>query len=94
MGTLGRGAGPHLLGISFLQQAGPEFLVAFARTHKDAVSAYGRQAVVNYHFHPLAVLPELEERHVCLRSGGAGRSLCSPQPKSKDGQGCNMTSIV
>lgn len=58
----GREAHSYLLGIGFLHQAGPKFLVAPARTHKEEVLVYDRQSVINHYFHPLATLPELEER--------------------------------
>lgn len=59
---LGRETFPHLLGIGFLHQAGPKFLVVSAGMHKEEVLAYNRQAVIDDDFHPLATLPELEER--------------------------------
>lgn len=54
--------GPSLLGISFLQQAGPKLLVVVARMHKEIFPVEDRQAIINHHFNPLATLPKLEER--------------------------------
>lgn len=33
-----------------------------ARTHKQVLLVQDREAIINYHFHPLATPPELEER--------------------------------
>lgn len=60
----GREACTHLLGIGFLHQAGPKFLVASSRMHKEEAVVHDRQAVIDHYFHPLATLPELEERQV------------------------------
>lgn len=72
---------PYLLGIGFLQQAGPELLVALARFHKDADIVYNRQAVIHHHFHPVATLPELESERKADASvcEGYGKQGCSPQ---------------
>lgn len=37
-------------------------MVVAERMHKEVLLVYGRQAIINHHFHPLATLPELEER--------------------------------
>lgn len=56
---------PHVLGIGFLHQAGPKFLVVSAGMHKEEVLAYNRQAVIDDYLHPLATLPELEDKDMC-----------------------------
>lgn len=58
----GRGVDPSLLGIGFLQQAGPKLLVVAERVHKKVPVGPDGQAIVNHHFYPLATLPELKER--------------------------------
>lgn len=62
--ALGCGAGPSLLGVGFLQQAGPKLLVVAAGMHKEVLAVQDRQAIVHHHFHPLATLPELEESSI------------------------------
>lgn len=92
---LDREACPHLLGIGFLHQAGPKFLVASARMHKEEVLAYDRQSVINHYFHPVATLPELEKKkgqgYVLVGLGQEGVSVTTrPKPKHF----CNLTSMT
>lgn len=51
-----------ILGISFLQQCTPEFILVY-RVHEGQLAVVGGQTVVHHHLHPLALPPKMEAEH-------------------------------
>lgn len=54
----------YSLGIGLLQQGAPE-LVALRGVQEDQFPPVGREAIVDDHVHPLAVLPESAIQRLC-----------------------------